>query len=70
MSQIKAVTSATFFHDEVGQRVSVTYSIIDEATGKIVSDNRRIDKVLYNADEKAFASQVEAFAQEIVDATE
>lgn len=70
MSQIKAVTSTTFFRDEVGQRVSVTYSIIDEATGKIVSDNRRIDKVLYNADEKAFASQVEAFAQDVVDAAE
>lgn len=67
---IKLVTSTTFFRDEVGQRVSVTYSIIDEATGKIVSDNRRIDKVLYNADEKAFASQVETFAQDIVDATE
>lgn len=67
---IKLVTSTTFFRDEVGQRVSVTYSIIDEATGKIVSDNRRVDKVLYNADEKAFASQVETFAQDIVDATE
>lgn len=43
---IKTVTSATLFNDAVGKRISLTYATIDEATGKIVSDNERTDRVV------------------------
>ena len=38
---MKVATSATVFSDAVGTRISVTYSVIDEATGKIIEDNKK-----------------------------
>ena len=35
---MKVATSATVFTDSVGVRLSVTYSVIDEKTGKIIED--------------------------------
>ena len=42
----KIVTSVTTFNDAVGTRMSVTYSEIDDQTGRIVSDNKRYDRVV------------------------
>ena len=67
---MKVVTSATIFNDAVGLRMSVTYSEIDEATGKIISDNKRIDRVVTDSTAKAAASEVTDYAQEFVDALE
>lgn len=43
---MKILTSLTFFNDAVGKRMSVSYSEVDEATGKVISDNNRKDRVV------------------------
>ena len=45
----KIVTSVTTFNDAVGVRMSVTYSEIDDATGRIIKDNQRFDRVVTDA---------------------
>lgn len=42
----KIVTSVTTFNDAVGVRMSATYSEIDDETGRIISDNKRFDRVV------------------------
>lgn len=67
---MKTVTSATVFSDAVGMRISVTYSEIDETTGRIIADNVRIDRVITDATAKKNASKVIEYAQTFVDALE
>lgn len=67
---IKTVTSVTVFGDAVGMRMSITYSEIDETTGKIISDNKRIDRVITDKTAKADIAKVEDYAQEFIDAIE
>lgn len=43
---MKILTSLTFFNDAVGKRMSVSYSEVDETTGKVISDNNRKDRVV------------------------
>ena len=43
---MKKITSVTVFNDAVGMRMSATYSEIDEETGRIISDNKRFDRVV------------------------
>lgn len=63
---MKIVTSATVFNDSVGMRMSMTYSEVDEATGKIISDNIRENRVLTSASEKEQASKILEIAQSFV----
>lgn len=63
---MKIVTSATVFNDSVGMRMSMTYSEIDEATGKIISDNIRENRVLTSTSEKEQASKILKIAQSFV----
>ena len=67
---MKTVTSVTVFSDAVGKRMSITYSEVDEQTGKVVSDNNRIDRVVTDKDAKANANALEEYAQTFVDAEE
>lgn len=67
---IKTVTSVTIFNDAVGMRMSITYSEIDETTGKVISDNKRIDRVVTDRTAKGKAVDLMDYAQEFVDATE
>lgn len=67
---IKTVTSVTIFNDAVGMRMSITYSEIDETTGKVISDNKRIDRVVTDKTAKSKANDLMDYAQEFVDATE
>lgn len=67
---IKTVTSVTVFGDAVGMRMSITYSEIDETTGKIISDNKRIDRVVTDKTAKSDIAKVEDYAQEFVDELE
>ena len=60
----KIVTSATVFNDAVGLRMSATYSEIDEATGRVVSDNQRFDRVITDADARAAAQALLDYAGE------
>lgn len=64
---MKIVTSATVFRDGVGMRLSYTFSEIDDATGKIISDNNRASRVMTDADAIKAAEAVLAYAQESVD---
>ena len=64
---MKRATSATFFQDAVGMRMSVTYSEIDDATGQVVADNRRVTKVLTDSDDLAKAAAVIAVAQSYIE---
>lgn len=67
---MKTVTSVTVFNDAVGKRMSITYSVIDESTGKVVSDNNRVDRVITGSDIKSIIGQVEDYAQEYIDSLE
>lgn len=67
---MKIVTSITVFNDAVGMRMSITYSEIDENSGKVTSDNERIDRVISASETKSIANELMDFAQEFVDAVE
>ena len=67
---IKQVSSVTFFRDAVGMRMSATYSEIDEETGKIIGDNKRIDRVVVKTEDVKCANDALDLAQEFVDSIE
>lgn len=64
---MKRVTSATVFQDAVGMRMSITYSVIDDETGRIIEDNKRVTRVLTDSTQIAQAQAVVATAQAYVD---
>lgn len=63
---MKIITSVTVFNDAVGTRMSATYSEVDEATGRIVSDNERFDRVITDADAKKAAQTLFDYATESI----
>lgn len=67
---MKTVTSATIWNDAVGKRMSITYSEIDETTGKVTADNKRVDRVITDKTQKAQLDEVLDIAQTFVDALE
>lgn len=67
---MKIVTSIGLFNDAVGKRMSVTYSEIDDKTGQIVSDNKRIDRVVTDTAILKEIADVTEYAQQFVDAEE
>lgn len=67
---MKIVTSATVFSDAIGIRLSLTYSEIDEATGKVIADNRRMDRVITDQTAKENANSIISYAQSFVEALE
>lgn len=66
---MKVVTSVTIWNDAVGKRMSITYSEIDE-TGKIIADNKRIDRIITDASARKTAEDLQAYAQTFVDSVE
>lgn len=67
---IRTVTSITAWNDSVGKRMSITFSEIDETTGKIISDNKRTDVVVTDKNAKNEIDTLMDFAQSIVDSQE
>jgi len=67
---MRTVTSVTVFNDAVGKRMSASYSEIDESTGRVISDNNRVDRVVTDRDMKNLISQLEDYAQSFVDSAE
>lgn len=63
---LKMVTSIALLNNNGMQRISITYSAIDE-NGKIVEDNKRVNRVVVDADKLNIVNQIYGFAQEIVD---
>lgn len=66
---MRVVTSVTVWNDAVGKRISITYSEIDE-TGKIIADNKRIDRIITDASARKLAEDLQAYAQTFVDSME
>lgn len=67
MATIKTATSVTVWNDAVGKRMSITYSEIDETTGKVISDNNREDKVIVAKAEKDLVEELLELAQTKID---
>lgn len=63
---MKAVTSATVWNDAVGKRISITYSEIDEETGRIIADNKRIDRVVTDESVKSQIDELLAYAGTLI----
>lgn len=59
-------TSFTAWNDAVGSRMSITYSEIDETTGKIISDNKRTDIVVIDKDAKSHIDALLDYAQTVI----
>lgn len=49
------------------QRISITYTSVDETTGKIVEDNKRTNRVVLDEDALAHIDALMEYAQGIVD---
>ena len=60
---MKTATSVTVWNDAIGKRMSITYSEIDESTGKVISDNNREDKVITVKAEKDLVESLLELAQ-------
>lgn len=61
---MKIITSATVFNDAIGVRLSATYSVIDDQTGRVISDNQRFDRVITDQEAKANAAALLEYASE------
>lgn len=61
------VTSVTGWNDSVGKRLSITFSEIDETTGKILTDNKRTDIVVTEKTAEELIDGLLSFAQDIVE---
>lgn len=67
---LKVVTSVTVFNDAVGKRISISYSEVEEETGKIISDNKRVDRVVTDATVRGLIDDLNEYAQSYIDAIE
>ena len=65
---MKIVTSIGLFNDAVGKRISITYSEVNDQTGQIISDNRRIDRVVIDQTAIGHANAIAEYAQAFIDA--
>ena len=61
---MKIITSVTVFNDAIGMRMSATYSEIDDATGRVISDNNRFDRVITDADARNAAQELINYAMD------
>lgn len=67
---MKKLTSIGIFDDAVGKRMTMTFSEIDEQTGMILSDNKRIDRVITDETAIVHANALATYAQQFVNAAE
>ena len=67
---MKIVTSIGLFNDAVGKRMSITYSEVDDQTGQIILDNKRIDRVVTDSAAVKHANALAEYAQTFVDVAE
>lgn len=64
---MRVVTSTTAFNDAIGVRISISYSEIDDQTGQVISDNKRIDRVVTDSTAIQKIQAVRDYAQGILD---
>ncbi len=65
---MKILTSMTFFNDAVGKRLSVSYSEVDEQTGRVISDNNRKDRVIVDRTLISKIGELEDYATDFINA--
>lgn len=65
---MKIVTSVTTFNDSVGLRMSASYSEVDDVTGQIVSDNKRVDRIVTDQNAISASNTLKQYAQNLIDA--
>jgi len=63
---MKLVAGVTVFQDLVGTRMSINYSEVDDQ-GTVIADNKRIDRIITDAEMKASATALMQGAQSILD---
>ncbi len=63
---MKKATSVTAWNDAVGKRLSITYSEIDEETGKIIKDNDRKDVVVMDKNAEKLIDDLLEYAQSVI----
>lgn len=62
----KLVAGVTVFQDMIGVRMSINYSEIDDQ-GNIISDNKRVDRIITDVQTKDHANALMQAAQSILD---
>ena len=67
---MKTATSSTVFRDAVGMRLSVTYSEVDDETGRIIADNKRVTRVITDSEQISCAQELINIAQAYIDTLE
>lgn len=65
MKNIKGIAVAT---DGNLKRMAITYDVIDEETGKVISSNMKANRVVTDAEVLGEIEKIERFAQSIIDA--
>lgn len=63
---MKIVTSITAWNDSIGKRISITYSEVNDE-GVIVSDNKRVDRVVTDKEVKGKIDELLEYAQSVVE---
>lgn len=64
---MNVVTSIGVFNDAIGKRMSISYSEVDDMTGQVIADNKRIDRVVTDQTAIAHANALAEYAQQFVD---
>lgn len=67
---MKVVTSMTFFNDAIGKRLSVSISEIDDTTGQVISDNKRVDRVITDSTMINTINNIQSEVQSYIDSLE
>ena len=68
-TMVKKVTSVTTFNSAAGQKIAITYSLIDD-NGNIVAANQKISRVVQDEELQTKIDKVTESAQSIVDSIE
>lgn len=67
---MNVVTSIGVFNDAIGKRMSISYSVVDDTTGQVIADNKRIDRVVTDQTVIAHANALAEHAQQFLDSAE
>lgn len=67
---MNVVTSIGVFNDAIGKRMSISYSVVDDTTGQVIADNKRIDRVVTDQTVIAHANALAEYAQQFLDSAE
>lgn len=64
---LKKVTAITLFNDAVGKRIHIVYSEIDTETGKVLSDQKSMDRLITDETASNNMDSLMEFAQNYID---